>query len=66
MARKLQLYLSTKNIQVLNRVTDRTARAFVKKVRIVFGKAPHQPITVTEYCIYMNVQEEEVLRVLND
>ena len=66
MARRLRLFLSTKDIEVLNQVTDRTARTYLKKMRTVFDKEPYQPITVAEYATYMNVPEEDVLRVLND
>lgn len=66
MALRIRLFLSTKDIEVLHQVTSRTARSIMKKIRTVFEKAPHQPITVAEYAIYMNVPEEDVHRALND
>lgn len=66
MARRQRLFLSTKDVAVLHQFTLRTARNLIKKIRIVFGKLPYQSITVREYGLYMDVDEETVIRVLND
>lgn len=66
MSKRQRLFLSTKDVAVLHQVTLRTARTILKKIRIVFGKQPYQSITVMEYCIYMDVDEGSVIRVLND
>jgi len=64
MPRRHGLYLRTKDIAVLHQTTDRSARNYIKKIRTVFGKLNYQPITLQEYCLYMQVDEASVLRVL--
>lgn len=66
MARRQRLFLSTKDVAVLHHVTERTARNLMKRIRIVFGKQPYQSITLREYGLYMDVDEDSVIRVLND
>jgi hypothetical protein len=66
MAQKRGLFLSTKDIAVLHQVTERSARSIIQKIRISLDKPPYQPISLFEYCTYMQVDVSSVLQVLND
>ena len=63
---RTRLFLTTKDVQVLIDRSERTARNLMKKIRIVFNKEPHQPITVSDFSIYMDVPEEDVQRILSE
>ncbi len=63
---KQRLFLYTKDVQRITSFGERTSRNLIRKIRTVFGKEPHQPITVAEFSVYMNVSEEDVHRVLEE
>lgn len=64
MVTQTPLYMGIKEIAGLHQVTPRTAWTIAKKIKLAFGKETHQPITVSEYALYMNVPEDDVLRAL--
>ena len=54
------MVIYTKDIQNMFGKSDRSARILMQKLRKMFGKSPWQYVSVTEFCEYTGLNEEEV------
>ena len=53
-----------KDIMIITGRSDRYGRNLIKKIKEHFRKEQHQVVTVDEFCQYMGLQPEAVLREL--
>lgn len=63
---KARMLIYTKDIQRISGKSDRTARKILTAIRKKLNKEKHQPISVKEFCQYMNLSENEVLPYLSN
>jgi len=66
MATKQRMLIYTKDLQRISGKSDRTARKVLATIRKKLGKEKHQPVSVKEFCQYMNLSENEVLPYLSN
>ena len=55
-----RIVIYTKDVQRILGKSERRARAILAKIRIALSKVRHQPVSITEFCTYMNLSREEV------
>lgn len=61
-----RLVIYRKDVERIIGKSDRTARKVMVAIRKKLDKEKHQPVSIKEFCCYMNLPEEEVLPYLND
>ncbi|MEH0157281.1 hypothetical protein V6R21_24420 [Limibacter armeniacum] len=54
-----------KDIQLLTGKSERTARRILSDIRKEYGKEPKQLVTITEFCLYTGLKEQQVLPLLH-
>ena len=59
-----RLCIYPKDIQVITGRSDRYGRNLIKKIKDHFSKQHHQVVTVDEFCQYMGLQQEVVVKQL--
>ena len=59
-----RLCIYPKDIQVITGRSDRYGRNLIKKIKDHFNKQQHQVVTVEEFCQYMGLQPETVVKQL--
>jgi len=59
-----RIIIYPKDIQRIIGKSERTVRTIMARIRKVYGKGKHQPISVTEFCNYMGLNKEEVQSTL--
>ncbi|MBX2917006.1 MAG: hypothetical protein KF856_17180 [Cyclobacteriaceae bacterium] len=59
-----RLCIYPKDIQVITGRSDRYGRNLIKKIKDHFNKQQHQVVTVEEFCQYMGLQQETVVKQL--
>ena len=59
-----RLCIYPKDIQVITGRSDRYGRNLIKKIKDHFKKQQHQVVTVEEFCHYMGLQLEAVVKQL--
>ncbi|HEY8918756.1 MAG TPA: hypothetical protein VIM87_20070 [Chitinophaga sp.] len=59
------MVIYTKDIQNIFGKSARSARELMQKLRIMFGKEDWQYISVSEFCEYVGLDEEEVREFLD-
>jgi hypothetical protein len=57
-----RMVIYTKDIQRITGKSDSYSRKIIRVIRKKLGKQKHQPISITEFCHYLNLPIEEVLR----
>jgi hypothetical protein len=60
-----RMVIFTKDIQNICGKSERSARELMQKLKLIFEKEPWQYITVTEFCTYLGLDEEEVRGMLD-
>ena len=60
------LFIYAKDVSLFTRKSDRQGGRVLKKIRLFYGKEKHQPVTIAEFCDYMDLDEKEVLNILKD
>ena len=59
-----RLCIYPKDIQVITGRSDRYGRNLIKKIKDHFSKQQHQVVTVDEFCQYLGLQQEVVVKQL--
>jgi hypothetical protein len=59
-----RIILYTKDVQNFTGKSDKHARCLIKKIRAKYGKSTELPITIYEFCAYLKIDAEMVLRNL--
>lgn len=59
-----RLCIYPKDIQIITGRSDRYGRNLIKKIKEHFNKQQHQVVTVEEFCQYMGLQPETVVKQL--
>lgn len=62
----VRMWIYTKDIQRISGKSDRTARKILAAIRKNLGKEKYQPVSVKEFCRYMNLSETEILPYLTN
>lgn len=62
----VRMIIYRKDVERIIGKSDRTARKIMAAIRKKLGKEKHQPVSIKEFCRYMNLAEEEVLPYLRD
>ena len=52
------------DVEVFYGIASRQARRLLKDVKCEYHKKKHQPVTVSEFCKYFNIEEKEFLSVM--
>jgi len=60
-----RMVIYTKDIQNIFGKSARSARELMQKLRLMFGKEDWQYISVSEFCEYAGLDEEEVREFLD-
>lgn len=60
MAQLVRLVIYAKDIQCIRGCSERSARRLLQSIRERLGKEKHQDVSVTEFCAYTGLREEEV------
>lgn len=55
-------HICPKDIQRIRNISYKTARLYLRKIKQHFNKAPHQELSLEEYCEYTGLSFETVLR----
>ncbi len=55
-----RIFLYPRDVENLTGRKERTARTILQKIRRHFKKPGHAPVTVREFCSFMNLDEKEV------
>ena len=53
-----------KDVMIITGKSDRYSRNVLKKVKAHFEKEDHQYITVKEFCIYMGLEVEQIMKLI--
>jgi hypothetical protein len=61
-----RIIIYSKDIENITGRNSRTARRFIKNIRLATGKTNQQPITIYDFCIYTGMDEELVKDYLVD
>jgi hypothetical protein len=59
-----RIVVYARDIQNITGRRERTARELLRRIREANGKKRGQPVTVTEFCQFMGLNENEVLQFL--
>ena len=59
-----RLVIYAKDIQTVTGKSERTSRTILKKVRESFSKEKHQAVSVNEFCEYIGLPTEQVVKLL--
>jgi hypothetical protein len=57
-------FIYPKEIQMFTRKSIRQARYLLQKIKTKLGKQKEQCITISEFCDYMSLKVEDVMRML--
>jgi hypothetical protein len=60
------LFIYPKDVSLFTRKSKRHGGNILDKIRLFYGKEKHQPVTIAEFCDYMDLDEMEVLNILKD
>jgi hypothetical protein len=55
------VFIYPKDVQQIMRKSERSARNLINKIKTALGKQKSQCITVSEFCKFMEIDEEAVL-----
>jgi hypothetical protein len=58
--RPTRLCIYPKDIQRITGKSERYSRNVIHKIKASLNKAPHQAVTVTEFCDYLGLETDEV------
>ena len=61
---KTRRVIRAADIELFFGVATRQARRLLKDLKVEYNKKRHQPATVSEFCEYFNVREDELLKVM--
>jgi len=56
----VRIIIYSKDVQNITGKMPRTARKMLQDIRLAFGKANHEMVTVKEFCGYTGIDEELV------
>lgn len=59
-----RLCIYPKDIMIITGRSDKFGRNLIKKMKLHFKKQVHQVVSVEEFCNYMGLQEDAVLKQL--
>lgn len=59
-----RLCIYPKDIMIITGRSDKFGRNLIKKIKQHFSKQEHQVVTIEEFCNYMGLQLEAVLKQL--
>jgi len=59
------MVIYTKDIEVICGKSARSARELMQKLRIIFEKEPWQYVTISEFCAYLGLYEDEIRDMLD-
>jgi hypothetical protein len=59
-----RLCIYPKDIQIITGKSDRYGRYLIKRIKEHFNKEPHQVVTVDEFCQYLGLQLDVVVKQL--
>jgi len=59
-----RLCIYPKDVQIITGRSDRYGRNLIKKIKDHFKKQQHQVVTIEEFCQYMGLQLEKVVKQL--
>lgn len=59
-----RLCIYPKDIMIITGRSDKFGRNLIKKMKLHFKKHVHQVVSVEEFCNYMGLQEDAVLKQL--
>lgn len=57
-----RLCIYPKDIQMITGKSDRYGRYIIKKIKSHFSKEQHQLVTIDEFCQYMGLQYDAVIK----
>ncbi|AXY77639.1 hypothetical protein D3H65_28265 [Paraflavitalea soli] len=60
------LFIYAKDVSLFTRKSDRHGANVLDKIRTHYGKKRHQPVTIAEFCDYMDLDEVEVHNILKN
>jgi hypothetical protein len=59
-----RLCIYPKDIQIITGKSDRYGRYLIQRIKDHFNKQQHQVVTVEEFCLYMGLQLDAVVKQL--
>lgn len=60
----VRIVIYPKDVEIITGRSHRTACRILREIREFLGKSKHQLITISEFCLYMRMDEELVREVL--
>ena len=57
---KKRICIYPKDIAIITGKTERHGRSLLNRIKKHFNKKPHQVVSVSEFCDYMGLKQEEV------
>ncbi|MBO9566690.1 MAG: hypothetical protein J7621_28210 [Niastella sp.] len=64
--RRPHIFIYPKDVCLFTRKSQRHALMLLEKIRLAVGKNKDQPITLVEFCIFCNLDEDHVYNVLDE
>ncbi|TKS57412.1 hypothetical protein [Mesohalobacter halotolerans] len=61
---KKRICIYPKDVAIITGKTERYGRSLLKRIRERLNKEKHQVVSVSEFCDYIGLDEEEVRRVM--
>jgi len=62
---KKRICIYPKDVAIITGKTERYGRSVLKAIREHLNKKPHQVISISEFCNYIGLNEEEVKDVIS-
>ncbi|KAA2240983.1 hypothetical protein F0L74_29590 [Chitinophaga agrisoli] len=59
-----RIVIYARDIENITGRKGRTARLLLQRIRKTYGKKPGQLVTITEFCQFAGLKEEEITRFL--
>ncbi|MGE0079214.1 MAG: hypothetical protein AB7S48_15250 [Bacteroidales bacterium] len=61
-----RMIIYPKDVQRITGKSNRYGRQLLNRIKVQFGKAPHQFVSVEEFCRYTGLAPEQVILYIND
>jgi hypothetical protein len=59
-----RLCIYNKDIQIITGKSERTCRKIMEQIRKLHNKQKHQPLTIEEFCNYLDLNKEDVKKII--
>lgn len=60
-----RIFIYPKDVQILTGRSERHARNLLNQIKKNYNKQKHQPVTIFEFCEYLNIPTDKITQLKN-